>query len=59
MATFTKEQIDQLSQQFKEKTQEARAICNKLKEADAWPLDDVDLEQVVGGFIAGDQCEMV
>lgn len=60
MATLTKEQIEQLSQQYKEKTQEAKAIYNKLVEADACPLDDVDLDQVVGGFfVSGRQGELM
>ena len=40
MATLTNNEIEQLQQQFKEKTEEIRAIYDKLAEAGAVPVPD-------------------
>ena len=49
MATLTNQEIEQLQQQLKEKTEEIRVIYDKLVEAGAWPLDEDDLDQAAGG----------
>ena len=50
MATLTNEEIEQLKQQLKEKTEEVRAIYDKLVEAGAVEIPDDYLDQVAGGF---------
>ena len=50
MATLTNNEIEQLQQQFKEKTEELRAIYDKLAEAGAVPVPDDILDSVAGGY---------
>ena len=49
-AELTSEEIEQLKQQLKEKTEEIRVIYNKLTEAGVVPLPDDFLDSVAGGF---------
>lgn len=49
MANLTKEEIEQLQQQLKEKTKEVREIYDKLVEAGIVPLADDFLDVVAGG----------
>ena len=49
MANLTKEEIEQLQQQLKEKTKEVREIYDKLVEAGVVPLADDFLDVVAGG----------
>ena len=49
MATHTKEQIEQKRQQLSGKMNEAKALRDELMEAGAFPLDDDELDCVVGG----------
>ena len=51
MATLTNNEIEQLQQQFKEKTEEIRAIYDKLAEAGAVPVPDDILDSVAGGYV--------
>ena len=50
MATLTNQEIEQLQQQLKEKTEEIRVIYDKLVEAGAVPVPDDFLDEVVGGI---------
>lgn len=50
MANLTKEEIEQLQQQLKEKTKEVREIYDKLVEAGVVPLADDFLDVVAGGL---------
>lgn len=50
MANLTKEEIEQLQQQLKEKTKEVREIYDKLVEAGIVPLADDFLDVVAGGI---------
>lgn len=50
MANLTKEEIEQLQQQLKEKTKEVREIYDKLVEAGIVPLADDFLDVVAGGL---------
>lgn len=50
MATLTNQEIEQLKQQFKEKTEEIRVIYDKLIEAGAVELPDDFLDGVAGGI---------
>ena len=49
MATLTNEQIEQLKQQLKEKTEEIKVIYDKLIEAGAVEVPDDFLDGVAGG----------
>ena len=53
MATLTKEQVEQKMQQLKQLAEEVNALKNELVEAGAWPLDEEELDKVVGGFGSG------
>ena len=50
MATLSNQEIEQLQQQLKEKSEEIKVIYNKLVEAGAVPLSDDILDIVGGGF---------
>ena len=50
MANLSNEEIEQLQQQLKEKTEEIRVIYDKLVEAGAVELPDDFLDGVAGGF---------
>ena len=50
MAVLTSEEIGQLQQQLKEKTEEIKVIYDKLVDAGAVPLPDDFLDEVAGGF---------
>ena len=49
-AELTNEEIEQLQQQLKQKTEEIKGIYNKLVEAGAVPIPDDFLENVAGGI---------
>ena len=49
MENLTNEQIEQLLQQLKEKTEEVKAIYNQLVEAGVSPLPDDILDDISGG----------
>lgn len=49
MSTLTNEQIEQLKQQLKEKTEEIKVIYDKLIEAGAVEVPDDFLDGVAGG----------
>ena len=49
MAKLTNEEIEQLKQELKEKTEEIKAINDKLVEAGEAPLPDDFLDTIVGG----------
>ena len=49
MATLTAEQIEQKKQLLEEKMKQMKALKDELVEADAWPLDDDDLDNAAGG----------
>lgn len=49
MATLSNEEIEQLQQQLKEKTEELRVIYDKLVEAGVSPVPDDFLDNVAGG----------
>ena len=49
MANLTNEQIEQLQQQLKEKTEELKAIYSQLVEAGVVPLADDILDGISGG----------
>ena len=51
MANLTNEQIEQLQQQLKEKTEELKAIYNQLVEAGVVPLADDFLDGISGGLV--------
>lgn len=51
MANHSTQEIEQLKRQLKEKTEEIKAIYNKLVVAGAVPLPDDILENIVGGLI--------
>ena len=51
MAQLTEQEIEQLKQQLSEKTQEIKAIYNKLMEAGVIPISDDFLDTVSGGLI--------
>ena len=46
---LTNEEIEQLQQQLKQKTEEIKEIYNKLVEAGVAPIPDDFLENVAGG----------
>ena len=48
-AELTNEEIEQLKQQLKQKTEEIKEIYNKLVEAGVVPIPDDFLENVAGG----------
>lgn len=50
MATLTNQEIEQLQQQLKQKTQEVKEIYDKLVEAGAVPVPDDFLDTVSGGI---------
>lgn len=50
MSNLSNEEIEQLQQQLKEKTEEIRVIYDKLVEAGAVELPDDFLDGVAGGF---------
>ena len=50
MATLSNQEIEQLQQQLKEKSEEIKVIYNKLVEAGVVPLSDDILDIVGGGF---------
>lgn len=47
---LTNEEIEQLQQQLKQKTEEIKEIYNKLVEAGAVPIPDDLLDDVAGGI---------
>ena len=49
MAKLTNEEIEQLKQELKEKTEEIKAIYDKLVEAGEAPLPDDFLDTIAGG----------
>ena len=51
MENLTNEQIEQLLQQLKEKTEEVKAIYNQLVEAGVTPLPDDILDDISGGRV--------
>ena len=51
MSNHSTQEIEQLKRQLKEKTEEIKAIYNKLVEAGAVPLPDDILDNIVGGHI--------
>ena len=55
MATHTKEQIEQKRQQLSGKMNEAKALRDEHMKAGAFPLDDDELDCVVGGDRQVDQ----
>ena len=50
MATLTPQEIEQLQQQLKQKTEELRAIYSKLAEAGVAELPDDCLDAISGGM---------
>ena len=50
MATMTAEQIEQKKLRLKQLSEEKNAIIKELQEADAWPLNEADLDQAAGGI---------
>lgn len=48
-AELTNEEIEQLQQQLKQKTEEIKGIYNKLVEAGVVPIPDDFLDDVAGG----------
>jgi len=53
MATLTNQEIEQLKQQLKEKTEEIRVIYDQLIEAGAMEVPDDYLDGVAGGWGKG------
>lgn len=51
MATLSNEEIEQLQQQLKEKTEEIRVIYDKLAEAGVAPIPDDFLDNVAGAGV--------
>ena len=49
MAKMTEKEIEQLQQELKEKTEEVKAIYDKLMEAGDVPLSDDILDTIAGG----------
>ena len=49
MTKLSKEEIDELNRQLKEKAHELKIIYNKLIEAGAVPLPDDFLDEIAGG----------
>ena len=49
MAKLTEKEIEQLQQELKEKTEEVKAIYDKLVEAGDVPLSDDILDTIAGG----------
>ena len=49
---MTNEEIEQLQQRLKEKTEEIKEIYNELVEAGVVPIPDDFLDDVAGGFIS-------
>lgn len=49
MSSITPQEIEQLKKQLKEKTEEIKAIYDKLIEAGVVPLPDDLLDEVAGG----------
>ena len=49
MATLTSEQIEQKKQQLKQLAEEVKQLKDELVEAGAWPLDEKNLNEAVGG----------
>ena len=50
MAKLTEKEIEQLQQELKEKTEEVKAIYNKLMEVEDVPLSDDILDTIAGGY---------
>ena len=50
MAKLTEKEIEQLQQELKEKTEEVKAIYDKLVEAGEAPLSDDILDTIAGGY---------
>ena len=50
MATLTKEQIEQLQQELKQKIEEIKVINGKLLDAGVIPMSDDYLDEVTGGL---------
>ncbi|MBO4341086.1 MAG: hypothetical protein J5835_06630 [Bacteroidales bacterium] len=50
MANHSTQEIEELTRQLKEKTEEIRAIYSKLVEAGAVPIPDDILDTIVGGL---------
>ena len=51
MATLTKEQIEQLQQELKQKIEEIKVINGKLLDAGVIPMSDDYLDEVTGGLL--------
>ena len=49
MATLTNEQIEQKKLQLKQLAEEVKQLKDELVEADAWPLNENELDQATGG----------